>query len=94
MKRFYGNCCYLSCGNDCSSHLQALIFDEAGNPIDTNWEELGRIYSEHNSKCSRLLPYKFDGNAFYGDPNDCYEYCEYEPRTPIAAPTISLKRER
>lgn len=101
MAKFYGNFTFISCGNGCKSHLQSLIYDENGNPQDTDWAELERISKEHQTKCSTQTPYKYDPNAYYGNPDHCnginqetgqHNYCEYEPKVepkPVATtPTI------
>lgn len=89
MKKFYGSFAYIGCGNGCGANLQACLCDESDRPIDTDWNKLSEIYSNHNSKCSPAAPYKSDENAFYGDPDECggfvvsadpnsgLKYCEF-----------------
>jgi hypothetical protein len=79
--KFYPYQTYLTCGNGCDTKLQALTYDEEGNPVDVDWVELQRIYDEHNANCTPESPYTTDQNGFYGNPEDCYQneggYCEY-----------------
>ena len=84
MPRFYGNWGYSTFnGAGYVCHIQSLIFDENGNPIDVNWDDTQAKYMHH---ISQPMPYLNDPNAFYGDANSCngwdeatgiYNYCEY-----------------
>lgn len=82
LEKFYGNFSHIDCGNGCNSHLQALLF-EYGEPCDTDWDELTRIYQEHQTKCTPESPCPNDPNAYYSTNPDacCFPpgYCEYEP---------------
>ena len=85
MARFYGNMAYISCGNGCHSHLQALLFNENGEPQDADFEKLQQIYNEHRALCSEQNPYENDFNAYYGDPQDCTGFNE------VGVPESGLK---
>lgn len=89
MKKFYGSIAHVGCGNGCNSKFQKLVLDEQGQPVDIDWESLREIYDEHNSACTTDNLFTNDGNAFYGNPDECtgfviendpssgYRYCEY-----------------
>ncbi len=71
MAKFYFNFGWVSCGNGCNASWQALIFDEYGNPLDTDWDRLTFLNRQHGDSCSVDSPNTTDSNCFYGDPNSC-----------------------
>ena len=81
MANFYANGSYISCGNGCNAKMQSSILDENNYPGETDWNELQRIYNDHNAVCTPQNPYTTHSEAFYGNPDDCFQYegrfCKY-----------------
>ncbi len=78
MAYFYSNYAYIGCPHGCNAKMQALTYNEEGQPTDCDWSQLQGVYNNHNSTCSVETPYIDDANSYYGDSEVCYtEPCSY-----------------